>query len=300
VSELQTIAYEPSRLEGVLRLFDRVYGEAPSPEEFEWWFDGNPVGPRSVFLAGDGGHVAGVLGASFYRAVVAGRETLAALPLWAVTDPDYRGRGIFQRLNAAVERAARDAGASVELGFTNRMAGPIYVSKLGWSDVHRLRIWARPLVRVRRSPDGADRFGEHEERAYRALAPRLRSHFVRDAAYLNWRYTDSTRPYTLLRSANGYAVVGRKQVRGLNAAFVADLVAPTLRETRALLRMCARAAHGARALLALLPAVHARAYLAAGFVPTPETIRLIGHALDGPLPVGPRAWHFTLGDTDYF
>ena len=88
--------------------------------------------------------------------------------------------------------------------------------------------------------------------------------------------------------------------QGGGQPFVADLVAPTLRETRALLRTCVRAARGARVLLALLPAVHVRAYLAAGFVPTPETIRLIGHALDGPLPVGPRAWHFTLGDTDYF
>ena len=62
-----------------------------------------------------------------------------------------------------------------------------------------------------------------------------------------------------------------------------------------------RAARGARALLALLPAVHASAYVSAGFVPTPETIRLIGHALDqGALPLGPKAWHFTLGDTDYF
>ena len=300
MSGLETIPYEPSRLDGLLRLYDRVYGEAPSREEFAWWFDGNPVGPRSVFLAVDGGHVAGVLGASLYRSVVAGRETLAALPLWAVTDPDYRGRGIFQRLNAAVELAAREAGASVELGFTNPMAGPIYVSKLGWSDVHKLRIWARPLVGRRRVPEAGGRFGEHEERAYRALAPRLRSHFVRDAAYLNWRYADSTRTYTLLRSANGYAVVGRKRVRGLDAAFVADLVAPTVRETRALLRSCARAARGARALLALLPVAHARAYLAAGFLPTPETIRLIGYALDGPLPVGPGAWHFSLGDTDYF
>jgi GNAT superfamily N-acetyltransferase len=300
VTELQTIAYEPSRLDGVLRLFDKAYGEAPPPEEFAWWFDGNPVGPRTVFLADDGGRVAGVLGASFYRAVVEGGETLAALPLWAVTDEDYRGRGIFQRLNAAVEEAARAAGATLELGFTNPLAGPIYVSKLGWSDVHRPRLWARPLFGRGRAEEGVDRFGEHEERAYRAVAGRLRSHFVRDAAYLNWRYADSPRAYTLLRSANGYAVVGRKRLRGLATAFVADLVAPTVAETRALLRSCVRAARGARVLLALLPAVHARAYLAAGFVPTPETIRLIGNSLGGPLPLGAKAWHFGLGDTDYF
>jgi GNAT superfamily N-acetyltransferase len=300
VSDLRTTAYEPSRLDGVLRLFERVYGEAPSREEFAWWFDGNPAGPRTVFLAEDGGRVAGVLGASFYRAVVAGRETLAALPLWAVTDPDYRGRGIFQRLNASVEEAAREHGAAVLLGFTNPLAGPIYVSKLGWTDVHRPRIWARALVVRRPPPRSFERFGEHEEAAYRELAPRLASHFARDEAYLNWRYADSPRAYTLVRSANGYAVVGRKRLRGVNAAFVADLVAPTLRETRALLRLCMRAARGARVLLALLPSVHARAYVAAGFLPTPEHIRLIGRALEGRLPAGRGAWHFTLGDTDYF
>ena len=300
MSDLQTIAYEPSRLDGVLRLFEKAYGEAPSREEFTWWFDGNPVGPRTVFLVDDGGRVAGVLGASFYRTVVAGGETLAALPLWAVTDEDYRGRGIFQRLNAAVEAAAREAGAAVELGFTNPLAGPIYVTKLGWSDVHRPRLWARPLLGRARREEGVDRFGEHEERAYRAVAGRLRSHFVRDEAYLNWRYADSPRPYTLLRSANGYAVVGRKRLRGLATAFVADLVAPTLAETRALLHSCVRAARGARVLLALLPAVHARAYVTSGFVPTTERIRLIGNSLGGPLPLGPKAWHFGLGDTDYF
>lgn len=299
MSELQTIPYEPTRLEDVLRLFERTYGEAPSPEEFAWWFDGNPVGSRTVFLADDGGRTAGVLGASFYRAVVGDRETLVALPLWAVTDAGYRGRGVFQRLNAAVEEAARQAGASLLLGFTNPLAGPIYVAKLGWSDVHRLRIWARPLLPGHAPPETFEP-GEHEELAYHTLAPRLPSHFVRDAAYLRWRFASPARPYTLLRSASGYAVVGRKRLRGIGAAFVADLVAPTARETRALLGLCVRAARGARVLLALLPAVHARAYVAAGFVPTPQTIRLIGRALDGPLPVGPRAWHFTLGDTDYF
>lgn len=299
MSDLEAIPYEPSRLDDVLRLFERTYGEAPAREEFTWWFDGNPVGPRTVFLADDAGRTAGVLGASFYRAVVAGREALVGLPLWAVTDPDYRGRGIFQRLNAAVEGAAREAGATLLLGFTNPLAGPIYVTKLGWSDVHRLRIWARPLL-GRRGDTAAFEPGEHDERAYRELAPRLPSHFVRDLAYLRWRYASPARPYTLLRSANGYAFLGRRRLRGVDAAVVADLVAPTACETRALLRLCARAARGARVLLALLPAVHERAYLAAGFLPTPRTIRLIGRALDGPLPVGPGAWHFTLGDTDYF
>jgi hypothetical protein len=306
---IETLAYEPARRSEVFELLARVRGYETDPREFDWWFDGNPVGPRTIALAQEDGRLAGVLGASFYRTVVAGRETLSALPLWAVTDEAFRGRGVFQRLNAEVERVAREVGATIELGFTNKLAGPIYIAKLGWLDVHRLRIWARPLLS--RLPGtiprrgtvliaDRERFASSAERAYRAVAPGWPSHFVRDAPYLKWRYVDSPRNYTLLESRNGYAVVGRKTLRGVRAAFVADLVAPTYRETAWLLRRCARAAHGARVLLTLVSPGELSTYASFGFVPTPMTIRLIGHALEGELPVGPNAWHFSLGDTDFF
>lgn len=299
---IETLAYEPARRKEVFELLDTVRGHETDEQEFDWWFDGNPVGPRTIALAQEDGRLAGVLGASFYRAVVGGRETLVTLPLWAVTDEAFRGRGIFQRLNGEVERVARESGATLELGFTNRMAGPIYIAKLGWLDVHRLRIWARPL----RPGKGSDpktilkRFVHRHEEAYRAVAPRWASHFVRDVAYLNWRYADSPRDYTLLESRNGYAVLGRKQLRGRDSAFIADLVAPSRQETVWLLRRAARAARGARVLLALVPPGQGVAYASFGFVPTPMTIRLIGLALEGELPIGPKAWHFTLGDTDFF
>src|SRR6185503_7976553 len=122
----RTLAYEPARRAEVFALLDRVRGYELDPAEFDWWFDGNPVGPRTIALAEEDGRTVGVLGASHYRTIVDGRETISTLPLWAVTDPDFQGRGIFQRLNGEVERAARDAGATVELGFTNKLAGPIY------------------------------------------------------------------------------------------------------------------------------------------------------------------------------
>jgi hypothetical protein len=46
-----------------------------------------------------------------------------------------------------------------------------------------------------------------------------------------------------------------------------------------------------------------RAYLAAGFLPTPRTIRFIGKRLTDdapPLPKGRRPWRFSLGDLDFF
>jgi hypothetical protein len=46
--------------------------------------------------------------------------------------------------------------------------------------------------------------------------------------------------------------------------------------------------------------MHRAAFASLGFVPTPMTIRLIGHALEGPLPTGRGSWSFSLGDTDFF
>ncbi|MDQ5822172.1 MAG: hypothetical protein M3540_12095 [Actinomycetota bacterium] len=313
MSDLEVVPYDPARREDIFALLASGGHEADGPL-FDWWFDGNPVGPRTIFLSVDGdGRVAGILGASFYRSVVGGREALVALPLWAVTDSAFRGRGVFQRLNEAIEAAAREAGAVAELGFTNRLAGPIYIAKLGWQDIDHLRIWARvrkPVGALRAARAGTrltlpsaatGPFGAEHEAAYRALAPALPSHFVRDTPYLNWRYAHAPRPYRAFTSRHGYVIAGIARKKGLLTSYVADLVAPpdSFRETRWLLRRCIGAFEEAHAVLALAPSTPAqkRAFVSAGFVPTPETIRLIGTPLEGSLP---GAWHFTLGDTDYF
>ena len=200
--------------------------------------------------------------------------------------PGLPGPGIFQRLNAEVERAAREAGARLELGFTNREAGPIYVGKLGWST------WtgsgcgpARSCRSARGRRAISRRSGPTRRRRTSGSRPGSRSHFVRSAAYLNWRYADSPR---------GYALVGvDERLRGRRPEATARgrcrvrrrLVAPSAREALWLLRRCARVARGARVLLAL-PNLHRAAYAAFGFVPTPMTIRLIGHALEGSASLG--------------
>ena len=300
----RTLAYEPARRAEVFALLDRVRGYELDPAEFDWWFDGNPVGPRTIALAEEDERVVGVLGASHYRAVVGGREEIATLPLWAVTDPAFQGRGIFQRLNGEVERAARETGAALELGFTNKLAGPIYIAKLGWLDVARLRIWARPLLPGRGGDDGErlERFGAEQEGAYRALRDRLPSHFVRDIGL----------PQLALRRLPARVHVARvaERVRGRRAQAVSRRRHCVRRRPRrpdvprdapaASGAACARRVGRARCSRCF-PQCMRRAYVSAGFVPTPETIRLIGHALDqGALPLGPKAWHFTLGDTDYF
>jgi hypothetical protein len=61
---------------------------------------------------------------------------------------------------------------------------------------------------------------------------------------------------------------------------------------------------GADALVLLPPRarVHRRALLRAGFAPTNKKLRFIGKPLHDGVHIDerPEAWHFTLGDFDFF
>ena len=150
------------------------------------------------------------------------------------------------------------------------------------------------------------RFDREQEQAYDRARP-ARSHFVRDAQYLNWRYAESPRGYRCLGAfrdgrLRGFAVVGHKLHGGISAAYVADLVAPRTSDARALLRHCLAEARGGADAVIALPRPPLAAFAATGFVPTPQTIRLIGKPLaaEARLPADGCDWQFSLGDSDIF
>jgi GNAT superfamily N-acetyltransferase len=299
------------RRDEFLGLMREVYGDAMSEEEFEWFFERNPAGERILSAAEEDGRVLGVLAMSFARALVAGREERVAFAVHAVTHPASRGKGVFSRLELRNEERAAEAGAGLALGFTNPMAGPILVGKLGWRDLYRMRLWARVLrpLRALRGRGGGglgpsrggtlERFGPEQERAWRAVASVWGNCLVRDAAHLNWRYVDAPQDYRAFASANGYAVVGHAVQKGFSTAVVCDLVGPP-RESIALLRRCLREARGGADVAIGVPAPGQRgAFVALGFVPTPMTIRVIGKPLVPDVSL-PTQWHFAPGDTDFF
>jgi hypothetical protein len=268
-----------------LALMEETYGSAMSEAEFDWWFDRNPAGPRILNVArDDDGSPLGALAMSFARF----DNGLAAFAVHAVTTPAARGRGVFSTLELHNEREAAAAGAKWALGFTNPMAGPILVGKLGWEDVASLRVWARPK-RLWRRGEGELRDAELSSVIPRSLPGR---HIVRDDEYLRWRYADSPRRY----AQAGDAIVTHAVWHGYSSAVICESgVARDLRR--------AAAAVDANLAVALVNHGEARAYLAAGFVPTPRTIRFIGKRLtdDAPaLPHDRRAWHLELGDIDFF
>jgi GNAT superfamily N-acetyltransferase len=288
--------YEPAHRDDYLRLLRAAWGDAAMRgEEFDWWFGRNPAGSLMSVARSDG-RIVGVASHSLTRMQLAGQERLGAFSVHATTDASVRGQGIFPALERRHEEQALARGVAVVLAFASKPTEPIFRGTLGWRDVGRLLIWARPFPRLRRAAADVGRITRftHVDDAAAAWP----NHVIRDAGYLNWRYAESPKGYELLGSESGYAVLGHKLHRGQPIALVADLVA---REPRTLLRASARAVRRGTHLLFALPAPEQRAaYALAGFAPTPMTLHFMGKALAGRLNPDPRAWRFTLGDTDFF
>src|SRR3954454_1666159 len=266
-----------------LALVEEPYDSAMSADEFDWWFDRNPAGPRVLNAAReDDGTALGAL--SMYLARM--DTGLQAFAVHAVTTPAARGRGVFSTLALHNEREAAAAGARWALGFTNPLAGPILVGKLGWEDVTSLRIWVRPK-RLRPKRQGALR-AETDV----ALPPRElpAHHVVRDETYLRWRYDDSPRAYAQV----GDVVVTHAIWHGLSSAVICEHGRSLGRAVRAV---------DADIAVAMVNPGEERRFLRAGFVPTPRSIRFIGKRIRDDAPELPKrrdAWYFTLGDLDFF
>ncbi|MGH3104848.1 MAG: GNAT family N-acetyltransferase [Gaiellaceae bacterium] len=305
----EAVAYEPWQRDALRGLMREVWGASAPAEEFDWWFERNPAGRRLISLVVDGERIAGASAMSFFRMRLDGREHEVPFALDAAMHPDYRGQGLWSLLELHNEEESARDGAPAVLGFPNPISRAILVGKLGWRDLARLRLWARPLAGHGgrgRGVEPFERFGPDAEALYAEARRVWGNHLVRSADFLNWRYADSPRPYRRFAARRdgrleGYAVLGQKEYAGWNVGVVADLVGSP-RAVRALLGRCAREARGVRALVALVSPAQRRAFLASGFAPTHKSIRFIGKPLQPgvDLPAERRAWHFTLGDMDIF
>jgi GNAT superfamily N-acetyltransferase len=290
VAGFEVGAYEPGDREAYLGLLREAWGDrAVSGDEFDWWLGRNPAG-SVVSVARIDGRVVGAGAHSLLPMVVDGERRIASWSLYAVTHPSARGRGVWAAIESRNEREAAERGASVALTFPNDLTASVFLGRLGWTEIGRLRAWARP--RLAQAPAPADRSPFDVPGDAAAGWP---NHVVRDGRHLNWRFVDSPRGYRTVRSEAGYAVVGRTRYRGIETAVLADLVG----ESRDLLRRAVSAAAGR--LMIALPAPEQRpTFISLGFVPAPYTLRLLGKALTGELNADPAAWRFTLGDTDFF
>ena len=295
MSGYELASYEPEQRADYLRLLQDAWGDlALSGPEFDWWFNENRAGSL-MSVARVGGQVVGVASHSLARMVLGGVDRKASFSVHATTDESARGLGIFAALERKHEQEAADSEVAVVLGFASKPTAPIFLGPLGWTEIARIRVWARPFPRRPRRLEPYARIQRFRHAGDAASS--WPNHVIRDAEYMNWRYIESPRDYLAVATGGSYAVLGHKEHKGTAIAYVADLVG----RPKPLLRAClAEVRPGSRALVAIPAPEHRTAYASLGFFPTRTTLHFMGKALAGELETDRRAWRFTLGDTDFF
>ena len=127
------------------------------------------------------------------------RGATASFSVHATTDAVARGRGVFVELERKHEQEATERGVACVLAFASAPTIPLFLGPLGWTEIGKLRVWARP-VSSKASGEVTRLLDVEGDPA--ASWP---NHIVRSAEYLRWRYLDSPRGYEAVRSDGGYA-----------------------------------------------------------------------------------------------
>ena len=109
-----------------------------------WKHEENPFGPSLLLLAECDGRIVGVRAFMRWRLRCGGETFDVAKPVDTVTHPDYQRRGIFTKLTLAAIEQAGQRGVRFLFNTPNANSAPGYL-KLGWKEVDRLPLYAKPL-----------------------------------------------------------------------------------------------------------------------------------------------------------
>jgi hypothetical protein len=305
----------------ILALLASTLGWSDSGVEkdfFHWKHRQNPFGVSPAWVALDGERVVG------YRTFLRweflngeGRRRSAVRAVDTVTDPAYRGRGIFRSLTLRGVADLTLEGVGWVFNTPNDSSRPGYLS-MGWRDSGRVPIGVLPrspgsMVRMLRARTPAALWSERCEVGLDAAlalrdrdvalgllthAPKTGVRTARTPQYLAWRTTFEPLRYRLLltdeRDSSGGGVVFRLRRRGeaLEAAIVESLVPGSRARNRLLRRVLAGT--GADYCIA------ARTPRDSGLIPLPrQGPRLTSRPL-ASAPPAHSEWRLDLADIELF
>jgi GNAT superfamily N-acetyltransferase len=346
--------YREGDEEGILDLRQQVFGDVDQvrllPETWRWQFCDNPAGPPLVALAEDRGRIVGQYAVIPTRFSVYGQALSLALSCDTMIHPDYRRQGLFVELARDVYRRMEEEDRMAAVwGFPNQASLTGFTRHLDWRvlAVYPLRIIPlRPLTMlqkrlgmkkepapmpgekkravhapVSRSIPGLTvqpvaRFNREYDELWqrrRNLAPIIQ---IRDAAYLNWRYTAvpdfGYRPFSVRSGGRplGYMVIRTLSLMGHFFGVLTDLFPfpirdlPTTLQLVSLARGVCRDA-GAEFMTCLFSRADPAFLRAAGLKTVPAFLNPrqwhfgVRSAPANGTVLGTAAdWHLTYGDTD--
>jgi hypothetical protein len=228
------------------RLFNLVFHETRSLEEWRLKFQGNPVGSSLITLAETDGKIVGQYAHLVIPLKFGGRIVRACQGVDNFVLPEYRrGGNVHLTLLASQPSLIRELGGAFGFGFPNEAAYlidkwllrcrdlftlPTLFRRLNWRQAVKRRIpwlpgwifafigWAsNTLHRLSLAAKGTGdiavsqvpSFDERIEAFWEKVKESYGILIVRDRQFLNWRYAPNpSRPYTFLMGEKDEAIVG--------------------------------------------------------------------------------------------
>ena len=302
--------YRPGDETAILALFSASFGKEMSEAYWRWRYLDNPVAGPMIELAWDGGHLAAHYAVSPVMLAVDGVLMRAALSMTTMTDPGYRGRGLFPLMAERLYGRLREAGYGLVFGFPNVQSHRIFARDLGWLDLAPVPVMSVVLDALRGPPDlgGSVR----EEPGFGAwvediAVPPDGIGLMRSVDYLTWRFrAEPTHRYRLLVARDRARAAGYLVAKSFEDNLdIVDLYS----EEAALPALIAHAASlatasGARRLTTWMPV----------YDPLFGGLERMGFQAGGPvtymggrvLPAAgsdlfdPRRWHVSMAMSDVF
>lgn len=333
---LRMRAAGPSDRRAVLALRARCFPgedlEKEDPAFLDWQLQSVPAGAGESFIAQYDGQPVAHFALIPQKYVLRGSPVLAALAVDAMTDPAWRGRGVYSKLVDFALREARGAyqftvawqirdavlPAMVRNGYVPTLRAPVMVRPLSLRALaHRFlkaaqpdkrEVAVLPLVESLTADDA-----EAMSDVVSHFAPSGRAFQERSAEYLRWRYfSNPAWRYEVFgfRRANNllaFCVSRKTTLRGFSTLTLVDFAWRDghRRAARAVLSAALRAgaADGIELGAALVTTAHPGfpLLLSLGFLPGPHRFRFLVRPSDPTTETNLRdvRWALLWGDTDH-
>jgi Acetyltransferase (GNAT) domain len=179
----------------IIELFELVFKQKYSLEQWNWRFVNNPSGKHLIKLMWENNQLVGHYAVSPLEVMVNGRTVKTAHSLTTMTHPDFGGRGIFKLLSKSLyDELENELGFKAIWGFPNNNSHYGFINGLEWKDlcvIHTLGAKAESFEKSTLEASLLNPIAEFTDEHADFVMQFLKKNKVyvnRNKTYLNWRY----------------------------------------------------------------------------------------------------------------
>lgn len=179
----------------IIPLFEMVFKQKMTQEQWNWRFRDNPAGKYFIKLMWDGDLLVGHYAVSPIIVKIEGVKQLTAHSLTTMTHPDYGGKGIFKTLALEIYNDLENKhDCKAVWGFPNTNSHYGFINSLGWKDINVLHTLGLELdvepILSEKNYDfiEVNEFNDELVNLFNKPEHSTQVGICKSIEYLNWRY----------------------------------------------------------------------------------------------------------------